>query len=153
MRCNLISYVPQEDILINWKTISESLEKFWKVGMNFETLPNLKRRLLADQCKLWLWSNDDKTATYLFVTETRNTAMAKLFVVTHTAGFNHTDKPWTRKELAEIISSVFEEVEDLALTLYHDAVVINARPAHIKLAKGYRKMSQPIVKQLTKRGT
>lgn len=151
----MINHISQEDILINWNEISGAFEKYWNVGVNFETLPNLKRRLLAESCYLWLWTNEDKTARFLFITENRPTATARIMAVTHTAGFNNSGKRWNRADLEQIISDIFEEIEDLALTLYYDAVSISARPAHVKLAKGYKKMSQPIVKQLTniKRGT
>lgn len=151
----MISHIPQEQILINWPVIEEAFAKYWDVGINFETLPNLKRRLLAESCTLWMWVSADKTARYFFITERRHTAKAKIMAVTHTAGFNTSGTRYTRADLRNIIATIFDEIEDLALTLYFDAVTIAARPAHVKLAKGYKKMPQPIVKQLTniKRGT
>jgi hypothetical protein len=150
----LIYHIPQEEVLINWPVISEAFAKFWDVGVNFETLPNLKRRLLAESCTLWMWTSEDKKARLLFVTERKITAMAKILTVTHTAGIKSSDTPYSRADLRAMISTLFEEVEDLALTLYFDAVCIHARPAHVKLAKGYKKRCIPIVKQLTniKRG-
>lgn len=145
----MISHIPQEDILINWPTISASFEKFWKVGVNYETLPNLKRRLLAEDCHLWMWSNGEGMRL-LFVTEDRQTAKARILTVTHTSGDNSSGSRYTRKDFRDLMSQCFSEIEDLALTLYYDAVCWHTRPAHVKLAEGYKKMSQPIIKQLTK---
>ena len=145
----MIKPVSQEEILIHWQDIEDSFSRFWDVGVNFETLSNLKRRLLAQECWLWAWQNEERSAKLLFITEKKYTAKAKILTVTHTAGFNRSGKRYTRADLRAMISTLFEEIEDLALTLYFDAVSIHARPAHVKLAKGYTKMCQPIVKQLT----
>lgn len=146
----MISHIPQEEVLVHWKPISEAFSKFWNVGVNYETLPNLKKRLLAESCHLWMWTSEDKVDRLLFITETNPTATANILTVTHTAGIKGDDSVFSRERLRSMITTAFEEIEDLARTLYFDAVCIHARPAHVKLAKGYRKMSQPIVKQLTK---
>lgn len=144
----MISYIKQEDIVLNWPTLAEALGKFWDTTLNLETLDNLKRRLLAESCQLWLWT-DPEYGRFLFVTESCQTATAKVLVVTHTAGFNMTGERWGRKKIEAAITKIFEEVEDLALMTYHDAVKIHARPAHVKLAKGYTEMATPIFKRLT----
>ena len=151
----MISPVTQEEVIIHWDGIEDTFSKYWDVGVNYETLPNLKRRLLAQDCFLWAWTSEDKTAKFLFVSDSRPTATATIMTITHTAGINTSGKRWNRATIEGHITQIFEEVEDLARTLYFDAVCIHARPAHVKLAKGYTKMCQPIVKELTniKRGT
>lgn len=141
----MISYISQEDIVYHWKTIKEYLGKFWGVGVNLETLDNLKKRLLAEECRLWLWS-DPEIGKLLFITEIHYTAKAKLLTVTHTAGVKATDTRFTKSKLEAALTKAFEEIEDMARTLYCDGVKIFARPAHVKLAKGYTKMSTPIIK-------
>ena len=143
----MISYIPQEDIVLRWNVISAALGKFWDVGINFETLPNLKRRLLAEDCQLWLWS-DDEGNQILFVSEDRQTATARIFTVTHTAALNSTGKPWSRKQLRGMIGKVFTDIEDLAKKINYNAVCIHARPGHVALAEGYKTWNTPIVKKL-----
>lgn len=145
----MIMHIPQEEILKHWDVLSEELDKFWDVGINYETLPNLKKRLLADFCKLWLWTSSDGEGRFLFVTEDKVTATARILTVTHTAGTNRSGKPWGARKIRSLIGVIFEEIEDMALTLYYDAVCIHARPAHVKMARDYEVMSVPIVKQLT----
>jgi hypothetical protein len=145
----MISHIPQEEVLINWNVISEYFSKFWDVGVNYDTLPSLKKRLLAESCHLWMWTSDDRADRLLIITEVNNTDTARILTVTHVAGIKGTKERFSRARLRSMITTAFEEIEDLARTLYFDAVCIHARPAHVKLAKGYKKMCQPIVKQLT----
>lgn len=144
----MISYLPQEVIVMKWPSIAGALEKYWDVGTNFETLPNLKKRLLADDCRLWLWTEEEDGASLLFVSEDRHTAKARIFTVTHTAGCNDTGNPWTPRRLGAMIKKAFSEVELLAENLGFDAVCIHARPGHVRLADGYKKWNTPIIKMI-----
>lgn len=147
----MIAYIPQEEVFSYWPTISEELKKYWSVGINFETIPNLKRRLLAEDCRLWMWTHEELGARCLFVTEDHVTATAKILTVTHCAGMNNSGKRWDREKLSKVFKQMFDEIEDLALTLYFDAVCVHARPGHAKLMQEYKPMCQPIVKQLITR--
>jgi len=141
----MITYIPQEEVLMNWPVLSSAIGKFWDTTLNFETLPNLKRKLLADENQLWMWTHGDY-GRFLFITETQYTSKVKILTVTHTAGVKSGDKKFSKKELREAITLIFEEIEELALQLDYDAVKINARPAHVALAKGYKRMATPIIK-------
>lgn len=144
----MITYIPQEEILINWPALSRALGKFWDVGINLETLDNLKRKLLAEDYQLWMWS-DPEVGRYLFVSDSQRTPTAMVFCITHTAGFNESGEVWGIRKLRRLISRIFSDIEDLAFKLGHDAVKIHARPAHVRLAEGYEEMSTPIIKMLS----
>ena len=141
----MISLIPQEDIILNWPAISEALAEFWDVSLNYETLPNLKRRLLAEDCRLWLWQSEE--ARLLFISEDRYTAKGCIFTVTHTAGYNKTGSRWTPRQLKATIGQVFSEIEELAEATGHVAICIHARPGHVRLADGYRVWNTPIIKE------
>jgi hypothetical protein len=142
----MVTFIPQEEIIMNWSDLSAALEKFWDSTINFETLPNLKRRLLANQCQLWLYTNPDQLRV-LFVTEITRPATANILTITHTAGFNLSGKRFKRADLSRVFNEAFDAAEKLAKDLGLDALCIHARPGHVKLAKGFKVWTTSIIKQ------
>jgi hypothetical protein len=147
----MITYVPKEEVMLNWGTIRDTLAEFWDTTLNFETLDNLKARLLADECQLWMHSNPDRFRV-LFITESSRAAKANILTVTHTAGYNLTNRRFTKKDLRALLTQAFAETEAVAKSLGFDALCVNARPANVELLKyaGYDLWTTKIIKQFPK---
>lgn len=142
----MISLIPQEDILLNWKFISEVLGKYWNKTENFETLPNLKKRLLGDDCQLWLYSSD--RYYMLFVSETDLTATATVFRISHCGGLNRDGRRWKKQEVIDVGRAMFKDIEQLAKNIGHTHIVIQARDGNELMVDGYKRMPIPIMKKL-----